>query len=58
MCIIGARKVIIMVVKDSKEECRLNEYKFFDGKYWDVIYFSISRESFYTINGKIINRFL
>ena len=40
------------------EECRLNEYKFFGGKYWDVIYFSISRDAFYAINGKIIHRFL
>ncbi len=41
-----------------KEECRLREYKFFDGKYWDVIYFSITRESFYEKNKKIIDRFL
>lgn len=40
------------------EECRLKEYKFFDGKYWDVIYFSILRERFYKHNGMIINRFL
>lgn len=40
------------------EECRLRDYKFFDGKYWDVIYFSITREAFYIKNKKIINRFL
>lgn len=41
-----------------EEECRLKDYKFFDGKYWDVIYFSISRESFYKQNEKILTRFL
>lgn len=41
-----------------KEECRLIDYKYFDGKYWDVIYFSISRADFYKQNEKIINRFL
>lgn len=40
------------------EECRLKEYKFFDGKYWDVIYFSIMREAFYARNGELVKRFL
>lgn len=40
------------------EECRLKEYKFFDGEYWDVIYFSITRSEFYKKNGDIVSRFL
>jgi len=40
------------------EECRLKEYKYFDGKFWDVIYFQISRELFYEKNQHIIKRFL
>lgn len=40
------------------EECRLKEYKFFDGKFWDVIFYSISRDTFYDRNSSIISRFL
>ena len=40
------------------EECRLKEYKYFDGRFWDVIYFKISREHFYKKNQHLITRFL
>lgn len=40
------------------EECRLKDYKYFDGSYWDVIYYQISREQFYRVNKHIISRFL
>jgi RimJ/RimL family protein N-acetyltransferase len=40
------------------EECRLKNYRYFDGKYWDTIYYSISREDFYAKYAKIIERFL
>lgn len=40
------------------EECRLKQYKYFDGKFWDVIYFQISRESFYEKNQNFITRFI
>ncbi len=39
------------------EECRLKDYRYFDGKYWDTIYYSISREDFYVKYSKIIERF-
>ena len=41
-----------------EEECRLKQYRFFNGQYWDFIYFSISRERFYSYNLPKINRFL
>ena len=41
-----------------KEECRLRNYKYFDGKNWDVIYYSILREDFYNQNNRFINRFI
>ena len=40
------------------EECRLKEYKYFDGKFWDVIYYQISRDLFYKKNQPFIKRFL
>ena len=40
------------------EECRLINYRYFDGKYWDTIYYSLSRERFYEKYSKIIDRFL
>jgi len=39
------------------EECRLKNYRYFDGKYWDTIYYSLSREEFYAKYSKIIDRF-
>ena len=41
-----------------KEECRLKNYKYFDGKNWDVIYYSILRDDFYEQNNRVINHFL
>lgn len=39
------------------EECRLKEYRYFNGKYWDVIYYSIDRNHFYLQNQHLIDRF-
>lgn len=40
-----------------KEECRLKEYRYYDGVYWDVIYFCLTREDFYSNNQRFIDRF-
>lgn len=40
------------------EECRLKEYKYFDGKFWDVIFYSMNREAFYKKYSAVITRFL
>lgn len=40
------------------EECRLKNFRYFNGKYWDVIYFSIDREHFYLKNQHLIDRFI
>lgn len=40
-----------------KEECRFKEYKYFDGKYWDDIFLTVSREEFYEHNRRTIDRY-
>ena len=40
------------------EECRFKDYRYFDGQYWDTIYYSISRDKFYIKYKGIIERFL
>lgn len=39
------------------EEGRLEGYRYFCGKYWDVIYYSMSKDAFFNKYNSIINRF-
>lgn len=39
------------------EETRFKEYHYYNGKYWDSIFLSITREEFYNRYGKIIEQF-
>lgn len=39
-----------------EEEARLKEYRFYDGKYWDFITYSISREKFTYVFGKKMDK--
>lgn len=41
-----------------QEEGRLIEYRYFAGKYWDLILYGISKDTFYYKYSSIINRFL
>lgn len=39
------------------EEGRLKEYRYLCGKYWDVIYYSMSKDAFFNKYKSFINRF-
>ena len=41
-----------------QEEGRLIDYRYFAGRYWDLIFYSISRNSFYSKYSSVIDRFL
>lgn len=36
------------------EEARLKEFRFYDNRYWDYIYYSITREEFYKRYGRFV----
>ena len=40
-----------------EEETRLKEYRYKDGRYWDVVYFVMDREKFYKIRQKYVRAF-
>lgn len=41
-----------------EEECRLKDYRYYNGQYWDQIYYSCTRDAFYSHNKSIIDRYL
>lgn len=41
-----------------EEEARLKEYRYYKGKYWDFITYSITRETFYHKFGRLLTKYM